>query len=978
MSVITRYNVRDVAGKMTFSQTEAQKDKIVAAGGSVVNVIKMPGPKPKPPPPPPPTSADDLVLQSRLTGVKDTLTEQLELFAAGEITEEQLTTRKTALEEGHLDWYTEFEKTGATDVEKEQIISARAGESAKQLESTVKQILTMEAEGEISHDQSVAAVKHYQEEQLEEVKDIISGEDVKAGTSGLSLGYTFVEEKIEPVDVEPVVPVTRTITTEVWTVKMIDPDTGKVIKTEKFNNEEDAKTWARYQEMAITRLPVIEEEREAYRELVEKVAPKKVTSVGTVTVDPNLVTYMGITMTRDQFEADFPPDTIPDKVVETAITHVDIGKAYEDAMTVIPDSLRDSSKILGEAALNLAAAGKPVEGFLNYLGGLVYRETAVIYDVATLVVRPELWRQQAQTIGYLLAADKPETRTEHNQRIADLVAADITDPTMQEEVTEFLQTAVPFTPQDQEYLDKAKEFRIAVGKEIARDPFAFALDVGVSFYTGKVVGKFLGNLKDNMKNYGRKKGFSESFIQEQLDKMRPLSEIDDIIEDAHVAAKFKDLPDPEMFRGTDLQLPPDVEAWSADLYSTGRPWTPAYAGKGAYQTIDPRLLGNEPAMAIARDVAAKGGQQVVFLKDPLTNQVAGVMSYTDFIKATKTNPLAFAALGVTITVVEPGGAKSVLDKAVKDGVFDKGFTPTPITQNRILTTIDETTLQTTITELSRGALKDIDVDTMVDVLPKLEPDVISQITPVIGKDLILETIKKLDPEIVVKVIPNLRKDVIKDIVPDLDDDTILAVIPILDPDIIIDVIPDLSEDTILDVIPILDPDVIVDVIPTLDDVTIVDVVPTLDDDTILKVIPIITPDIIPDIIQDLDIDTILKVIPIIDVVIIEDIIPTLTDAQLLRVVPILEKRFPPETVNRIERRLPRKRRRKFRKARKKRKVKRTKRPQPYEVRFRYVTGAREKEKVDAHTFTEAFIVGKEKMRIKLRPVEVEVEKLRGK
>jgi len=204
--VTYRYNVQDASGSMSFSRTEAQKDALVAAGGSVVNriTIKTSTPSPSPPEPDPePTSASELVLKARVSGVTSSIEEQLQLFAEGKITQEQLVARKEAIEKAHLGWYTGFEETGATPEEAQAIITVRAGESAARLESTVKQILTMEATGEITHEQSVATIEHYQEEQLEEVRGIISGEDVLAGESRLSIGYRFEEKLAEsgPVDV---------------------------------------------------------------------------------------------------------------------------------------------------------------------------------------------------------------------------------------------------------------------------------------------------------------------------------------------------------------------------------------------------------------------------------------------------------------------------------------------------------------------------------------------------------------------------------------------------------------------------------------------------------------------------------------------------------------------------------------------------------------------------------------------------------
>jgi len=51
-----RYHIRDADGQMHLGRTEAQKNVLMDAGGTVVNRIKIPGlvPKEAPPPPSPP------------------------------------------------------------------------------------------------------------------------------------------------------------------------------------------------------------------------------------------------------------------------------------------------------------------------------------------------------------------------------------------------------------------------------------------------------------------------------------------------------------------------------------------------------------------------------------------------------------------------------------------------------------------------------------------------------------------------------------------------------------------------------------------------------------------------------------------------------------------------------------------------------------------------------------------------------------
>jgi len=725
----------------------------------------------------------------------------------------------------------------------------------------------------------------------------------------------YLEEVSLPV--VPVTPELKTVTTRIWTVTVTDPNTGKT-RTEEFTSSDAAHRYAEvYRVRPVSRVP--------YAETIEE--PDVIPT--TIQIDPNLVTYMGITMTRDQFEADFPEGTIPDSAVKPTVTLAEAGEAYEDAMSALPDIARDRAKILSERSSELASVGKPWDGFLNYLGSVVYAGSAAVYDTGTFLVRPEMWSQTAQTLGYLMAPDKPETRAQHDQRIADFVAGDIEDPTMQKNVTEFLQKTMPYTPLDQKYLDEAKEFRVAFGQQIAADPFRFAVEIGASIVTGQIIGKALGNLRKNVQNYGKTNRLGDAFVEEQLAKLHPLDEAPGVSPDFHVSDMFKDMTSqtPTEFGET---------LWSADLYSTaeGKTWRPAYEGKGAWQ--------NKAALDIAKDVAAKGGQQIVFLRDPVSGKLAGTMSYSDFAKATNVNPIAFAGLGVTITVVDVGEAQSILDKAVEDGIFDTGVSPTQITQNQILVTIDTTTLQTTIAELTETELKGIDIDTMLNVLPKLELDTFTKI------------------------------------VPDLDEDTKLVVIPMLDRDVIIDVVPELDKDTILDVIPKLDKDVIADVLPKLDTDVIIDVIQDLDDDTLLAVLPVLDPVIITDIITTIDTDIVVDVVTELDDDTIIGIIPKLDDLTIQELIPRLEARLSPGSLDYIGRRLPTKFRRKFKRAMKKRplpKLPRTEEPEPYRVSFQYATGASETKRVDARTYHEALVIAEEQKQISLDPVEVEVETL---
>ncbi len=992
------YNVRRSDGSMAYGITESQKDTIVGTGGTVINVIRKikgrdPAPRRAPPPPPPSvpppsppsappappllpvvesTSADDLVLQARLSGLQQSLEDQLRLLSEGKITPAELARRKEVLESGHLEWFTGFEETGATLDETKLITEARAAESAAQVEETVKQILTLEAKGDITHEQSLVATEQIQEVQREEVKKILSGEDVLASESGLVLKPTFVEpEKAEPVDIgvmlQPVevAPVTevfapkilvpKSVTTEVWTVTTKDPQTGEAME-HKFSSEDDAQ---RYVEASFT--ATVEPAKRAV--LVES-SVKPIS----VKLDPNLVTYLGISMTRDQFNADFPEGTLPD-VPGVTPTFGEAGVAYEEAMSVVPTILRKRADILTDMATSAALSGKPLSGLLYYLGSSVYRVSATVYDTGTLPIRPEMWKQQAQALGYLLAEDKPQTRTEFNQRIADFVAGDIEDPAMRREMTTFLQTTMPFITQDLEYLDTAADYRRAVGAQIGSDPFTFALELGASLYTGHLMGKALSDVYKKLKTGGVE--------QAQLDKIHPISSVDDLVQDIDV---------PEMFRGVDLQPSPESldGVWSAELYSTGGKWS------------------NKASWEIAADVAEKGGQQVVYLKDPITNTVSGVMSYKDYIGMVDQNPTAFVGMGAFVAILDAGGAQNIIDGAVVAGIFEPGVFTRSVTIDRILVTVDHQSLGEMVDAFTRTELREIGSDTLVEIMPKLELGIVSKLISNLDKDQVLDTFRRLDSETVVGLVPTLSKDLVGDVVADLDRDTLLAVIPglgkgllvdlipKLDKDVVQDVLLDLDRDTLLVILPLieqsllvavlpqLDISVIQELLPVLDTSTIIDLTQELDDDQIIGILPKLTPAVILDVIPTLELDLAVDIITVLPDDLIITVIMALDDAQIQELIPRLEIKLRSGQLQDITRNLPRRVKHKVRQSMKRRKLKkviRSKQREPYRISFSYDTGASETKQVEARTYHEALVIAQELKQITLVPLEVEVEKL---
>jgi len=219
---------------------------------------------------------------------------------------------------------------------------------------------------------------------------------------------------------------------------------------------------------------------------------------------------------------------------------------------------------------------------------------------------------------------------------------------------------------------------------------------------------------------------------------------------------------------------------------------------------------------------------------------------------------------------------------------------------------------------------------------------------------------------------------VKDIVVDLDPEIVPDIIPDLDKDIIVDVVPKLDEDTIKDVTSKLSIDVIIDVLPKLDKDVQIDIITDLDKDTKIAIIPNLDKDIIIDILPDLDDDTIIDVVPTLDDDTIISIIPLLGDITIERLVPLLEEELEEGRFDYISRNLPMRLRRKFKRAMKKRKPRKlppSEKPEPYRVMFQYVTGASETKRVDARTFHEALVVAQEQKQIALDPVEVEVEKI---
>jgi len=151
-------------------------------------------------PPPSPTSINDLIAQAHTTGVEQAREDILARYAAGKISKSEMDATLADLNEAHLEWMKRFKESGPSEEEIKQFTEARAAEQAAVTEATVKAILGMEAAGEITHEQSIEAIKHLEAENVEKVKEILSGEDVHAGESKLSAPPPIAPSKLRTID----------------------------------------------------------------------------------------------------------------------------------------------------------------------------------------------------------------------------------------------------------------------------------------------------------------------------------------------------------------------------------------------------------------------------------------------------------------------------------------------------------------------------------------------------------------------------------------------------------------------------------------------------------------------------------------------------------------------------------------------------------------------------------------------------------
>ncbi len=415
--------------EIQFAHSTASFAKEAAAKAAIETVVVEPAVEPAP------TSASDLVLQARLSGLESSVADQLQLFAEGKITQEEFVSRKDVIEEAHLDWYMGFEKTGATPEETKTFIEARGGESAAQLESTVKQILTMEATGEITHEQSVATVEHYQEKQLEEVQGILSGEDVHAEESGLSIDYRFVDKTVPdtgPVNVNEMLKPAVSVPVD------INAMLEEVMPVEESKPIDLLDTAVSVASASPRLVDLGQMQREREFTVLEPIVTASVAGGSTKPVEPELfthtqvasgmVTHHGIEMSRDQFEADFggTPDSDvipyspvkPDVVLPSPEDFVGIpgpasarkpGSLGEKIQTIVDEKIaafeegvvsfemgtRQAGRQLGAEAQIALEEGNVGEALILGMSAFSARAGVGIVEGATFLVRPLAWQKAA-------------------------------------------------------------------------------------------------------------------------------------------------------------------------------------------------------------------------------------------------------------------------------------------------------------------------------------------------------------------------------------------------------------------------------------------------------------------------------------------------------------------------------------------------------------------------------------------------------
>jgi len=383
-----RYNVRDAAGKMHYGVAEAGKTRLVAAGGKVVNKITSPSKtrrkktetrKKKTASSFSDKTVDELVREARVKGVEASLKEQMRLWAEGKIGKEEFQRRKAALEEAHLEWARGAEARGwkASEEEREEAESIVREVKVKQTEEQIKQVLGMEARGEITHEQAAAAVKAVEEEHLEWAKEAEKGEPPVPKGLELVAGYQFVEA---PPKKQYVVTYT---------------EHGEE-KKQVFASEERAQAFIEHLERKEAQrraaIPVAAVTAFKHRQELESQAEMKSLEEAAKAWQPIPGPAAGPA-----------PGSLGEKLMKAF-------EAEEKAVTGFTGEMREAGRTLGAEAQQALKEGDVREALAKGMAAFSARAGVGIVESATFPFRPVAWKKAAVGLGTMAfsAATEPE------------------------------------------------------------------------------------------------------------------------------------------------------------------------------------------------------------------------------------------------------------------------------------------------------------------------------------------------------------------------------------------------------------------------------------------------------------------------------------------------------------------------------------------------------------------------------------------
>jgi len=284
------------------------------------------------------------------------------------------------------------------------------------------------------------------------------------------------------------------------------PVTTWTVGDKTFDTEAEAKRWAA--EHPTWMIPgidkVFKSEQEAYNYLrgLEAAAagpPPGVTPTvveGAPVVPPGMVLHLGTLMTREQFERDFPPGTVPSGPIytPTGITSRGLGEAWEGIFAPISTGLSEISGNLAAEAVQETFKGKPWRGFIKYLASLGVDVSRGLYEIATFPVRPKSWAELAQGVSLILTPSEPISWSEHIKRLNDAVM-DIEDPSLRKDALNTLTAMCPYQPISEEQIRRGKEYRAQLGAEVVRDPFRTAVNIATGIVGGWAYGKLLSRAR---------------------------------------------------------------------------------------------------------------------------------------------------------------------------------------------------------------------------------------------------------------------------------------------------------------------------------------------------------------------------------------------------------------------------------------------------------------------------------------------------